>query len=335
VKTHPYSVMVFAGDSSSSALAKVMPRPCVRVHSHAELVTQANIRPNAVAFVDVHTLPRLDRRQLQIPVVAVLDDTNRILVSSIATLANYPWLSHTLSASALHMSGAKHRLEQFLDRLFEGSEHRVLGEDGVGRIAMLANASRRNERFARMRDFFAGHGLSERTLTTAEEVAEELVMNALYDAPFEAGFFSSAVPRSDNVELPQEHACEISYGVERDEIFVRLRDTFGALTRTRLIEVLSRCSSSAVQLDESRGGAGLGLWRIFSAANTVAITVVEGQVTDIIVSIPAQVKRGVKSLRSVDLKFTPRQPANDWLDSVVLPSDMDAMDQSITLLVRI
>ena len=335
MKAKPYSVIVLAGEHSSGALAAVMPRPSVKVHSYAELFAQTNIRPRAVAFVDSELLSQLDMRKLQIPIVAVIDDSNRILPSSIATLATYPWLAHTLSASALKSPTITTRLEQLLDRLFEGFDHRVLGENGVGRIAMLADASRRNERFARMRDFFTNHGLSERLLTAAEEVAEELVMNALYDAPFEAGYFSEAVPRSDNVALPQEHACEISYGVEQDEIFVRLRDTFGALTRERLIEVLTRCSSSAVQLDETRGGAGLGLWRIFSAANTVSIMVIEGQVTDIVVSMAAQSKRAAKALRSIDLHFRARQqPPNDWLDSVVLPTEMDAMDQSVTLLVR-
>ncbi len=325
----PYSVIVFAGPASTAALAAASPRPCVRVQTHAELVAQSAIRPFAVAFVDQSLLPQLDMRQLRLPVIALLPDTARPLPVAIEMLAAYPWLAHTLAASAL----SRDHLVQLLDRIFIGAEHRVLGATGVGRIAMLASANRREERFGRMREFFERKGLSARTAAAVLEVAEELVMNALYDAPFEAGYFETAVPRSENIDLPQEHACEISYGIERDEVFVRLRDTFGALSRTRLVEVLRRCSQTGVALDESRGGAGLGLWRIFSAASTVSVTVVEGQVTDILVSLSTQRGRGAKALRAVALFFTPR-PAEDWLDSVVLPTDLDVLDQSVTLIVR-
>ena len=330
----PYSVIVFAGAASAKALGAASPRPCVRVHSHAELVAQSAIRRFAIAFVDAELLPQLDPRQLRLPVVAIVTEAARQLPSAVEALAAYPWLSHTLSASALaNAPAAREYLDQFLDRVFQGAEHRVLGASGIGRIAMLASANRREERFLRMRDFFAKHKLSDRTATSVLEVAEELVMNALYDAPFEAGYFKTAVPRSENIELPQEHACEISYGIERDEVFVRLRDTFGALARSRLVEVLARCSTTGVALDETRGGAGLGLWRIFSAASTVSITVIEGQVTDIIVSMSTQRGRSAKALRAIDLFFTPHPPV-DWLDAVVLPNDLDMLDQSVTLIVR-
>jgi hypothetical protein len=330
----PYSVIVFGGDASTKAFALASPRPCVRVNSHAELVAQSAIRRLAVAFVDYDLLPQLDQRQLRLPVVAVMAESSRPLPTAIEMLAAYPWLSHTLSVSVLaNAPVARDYLEQFLDRVFTGAEHRVLGATGVGRIAMLASASRREERFARMREFFERHKLSDRTASAVLEVAEELVMNALYDAPFEAGYFKSAVPRSENIDLPTEHACEISYGIERDEVFVRLRDTFGALTRERLVEVLSRCSATGVALDESRGGAGLGLWRIFSVASTVSLTVIEGQVTDIIVSMSTQRGRHAKALRAIDLFFTMKPAVNDWLDSV--PNQVDMLDDSITLIVRV
>ncbi|CAN5501410.1 hypothetical protein BH11MYX1_BH11MYX1_27640 [soil metagenome] len=331
MRTKPYSVLVFAEERIAVGLAASMPRPCVRVRSFEELVLQAKIRHNAVAFVGQAYLSHISPSMVSIPLVAVLAETPRMLSASVDLLAAYPWLAHTLASPLLTLPSATELLDQLLDRLIASGARPVLGASGVGRIAMLADASRRSERFGRMRDFFERHEVSDRTVTSIIEVAEELVMNSLYDAPFEAGYLKTIVPRTENIELPQEHACEISYGIEREQIFVRVRDTFGALTRRRLVEVLGRCNASSVKLDETRGGAGLGLWRIFSAASSVSIRVSPRHVTDILISISTQRGRAAKSLRAVDLSFGP-EPANDALDPAMLPSDLDMLDRSVTLL---
>jgi hypothetical protein len=152
-------------------------------------------------------------------------------------------------------------------------------------------------------------------------------MNALYDAPVDAGYFDRAVQRTDDVELPMDRACEISYGVDNGRASVRVRDTFGAFTRSRLLQVLRRCSTSgAVVLDESRGGAGLGLWRIFCFATAISITVVSGTLTDISVSVAIKDGRPVsKHLQAFDLYFM----VNDmFLQESSVPT---LVDDSITI----
>jgi hypothetical protein len=70
-----------------------------------------------------------------------------------------------------------------------------------------------------------------------------------------------------------------------------VRDPFGSLTRARLVEVLHRCARTdmGVEVDETMGGAGLGLWRIFSAASFVAISVVDRRYTEFLVGIGKRV----------------------------------------------
>jgi len=135
------------------------------------------------------------------------------------------------------------------------------------------------------------------------------------------------VPRTEDVELPPDRACEISYGIEAGNAFIRLRDTFGSLTRKRLLDVLNRCNAGAVSIDESRGGAGLGLWRVFSTASTVAISVTPGVVTDILVGIATTDGRIVKQHLAVHLFFA--AAPIDPLDELI--PDTDAFDESITL----
>jgi hypothetical protein len=156
-------------------------------------------------------------------------------------------------------------------------------------------------------------------------------MNALYDAPVESGYFKQAVSRTEDVEMPPDHACEISYGIERGNAFVRVRDPFGALQRHRLLEVLNRCNRGTVSLDESRGGAGLGLWRVFTTASTVAVTVIPGRITDILVGIVTKNGRITPGLLAAHMFFA-ADPATS-LDTMAADDDHDLFDQSITLVV--
>lgn len=321
-----YSV-ILAGEVHAVALCAALPAPCVRVKNRAELIAES-ARPGAVAFVDCDLLSQLEG--VKAPIVAIIDEAPaETLPKAVRLLGAFPSISHFVAAPLLSGPLARSHMAMLLERLANGSEHSMLGESGVGRVALLTRASRREARFDRMSEFFSKHGLSARTISAINDVYEELVTNALYDAPVEAAFFPKPVPRTEDVELPVDRACEISYGVEEGTAFIRIRDTFGALKRSRLLDVLNRCSSMEVSIDESRGGAGLGLWRVFSVASTISITVSPGSLTDIVVGIATKNGRiAAKQLLALHLFFFP--PKNERPASF---SDLDheLLDRSITL----
>jgi hypothetical protein len=193
---------------------------------------------------------------------------------------------------------------------------------------LLNSSCRREERFERMREFFVKNGLSQRGVKTLVDVSEELVTNALYDAPVDAGYFEHHVSRTEDVDLPSDRACEISYGIDATTVFVRVRDPFGALERNRLQEVLNRCNSGEVALDESRGGAGLGLWRVFSAASTIAITVVPKTMTEMLIEFSIKDGRLVApALHAIHLFIAPKAVNEDFLD---IPTGEVDFDQSVS-----
>jgi hypothetical protein len=286
----------------------------------------------AVGFVDLDQLPLLDGASIETPIVAIVDckpaDT---LAATIRALETHPNLCHVLTASLLQSPRACTHLAALIERFVAGPDQMLLGAGGVGRVALLASAGRRDLRLSRMEQFFVKHGVSDRAIAQILEVAEELVMNALYDAPSEAGYFKRPKQRIENVELPRELACEISYGIEDRMVFVRVRDHFGSLSRARLVQVLGRCNSRTVALDESRGGAGLGLWRVFSASSVVAITVMPGALTEILVGIATKDGRGAaRQLHAVHLFFAP--PSEDYESLAIVPDDdQGLLDQSVTL----
>lgn len=321
----PYS-LVFAGEEIANQLCAAVPG-CVRVTSRAEVIAALATRKPVVAFVDFDLLPQLEGETSGVPIIGIIDDG---LGGTVRALTAFPWLSHFVSRVMISSPFAQSHLAMALERIERGPEFHVLGAPGTGRVALLTSSVRRDERFERMREFFAAQGASAKTVEQSSDVAEELVTNALYDAPLEAGYFTSAVMRTEDVVLPPEHACEISYGVDHGSVFLRIRDPFGALTRTRLLGVLNRCNTTDVAIDPSRGGAGLGLWRVFSAATAISITVIPGRLTDILVRIEKKKGRDAKA-HAVHLFFpAQRDPLDGVFSRFAADHDDDLMDESFT-----
>jgi hypothetical protein len=326
-ETKQYS-LVFAKEASATLILAACPGPCVRVTSRAEFM-QAVIRHHpAVAFVDLDLLPQVEGVAPRVAIVGIFEDTR---ANAVRTLIAYPWLSHLIASALLPTPEARVHIEALFERLEDGPPQYPVGPGGVGRVALLGSSVRREARFERMREFMAARGVPTRSIASCSDIAEELVTNALYDAPVEAGYFKSAVERTTGIELPPEHACEISYGMEGTIAFIRVRDPFGALKRSRLLGVLKRCTSSGVLLDESRGGAGLGLWRVFSTATTVDITVIPGNLTDILARVETRRGRSIgKQLLAAHLFFPDEQAYKGAHGRFAADHDHDLMDDSFT-----
>jgi hypothetical protein len=251
-----------------------------------------------VSFVSSATLASLDRAALDLgttadqmvpagPVIAICDEP---LHTAIGWLSSHPWLSHVISATMLQHPLAAEHLGNVTLTLTNGRRPRLLDwvpPTVTGRRVRLANTSRRTERLDRMSDFFSSKGVGSRTIQLLRDVAEELLTNAFYDAPVAAGVLKKPISRTEAVSLPDDSACDMVYGCRDDLAIVRVRDPFGSLPRKRLVEVLTRCARTdmQVEVDETMGGAGLGLWRIFSSASFVAISVVDHRYTEFLVGI--------------------------------------------------
>jgi hypothetical protein len=250
-----------------------------------------------ISFLDDDSLDELDRaagdRKISVDqlapqsVIAVCNDT---LQTAINWLQPRSWLAHVISAPFLAHPLAREHLANVTTTLTSVTPPRLLdwlGTDITGRRVRLANASKRVDRLERMADYLSSKGTGERTIQMIRDAAEELLTNAFYDAPVAAGAVKNAISRTQEVALPDDRACDMVYGCREDLAIVRVRDPFGSLTRLRLVEVLTRCARTdmQVEVDETMGGAGLGLWRIFSVATFVAVSVVNNRHTEFLVGI--------------------------------------------------
>jgi hypothetical protein len=268
---------------------------------------------------DVHVLiadePALSRITSAPSFAQVIGITKGPPPEQVASLRRHPWLSQIVTPEVFDGEW-EGRLLYGLSRQRAGEVPDSLAFLGMRHIharrVLFYRSSHLGRRLERLEQFAGDAGARPRAIEQLHDITNELLANAFYDAPYEAGFLPRPPERQQSIELPPDLPCELVYGAIDDELFVRVRDCFGALTKARLMEVLARCAGApgAVALDESRGGAGLGMWRIFRQASRVVICVVPQISTEMLISVPMS---GLtrNPVRSWHLLFAPPPPDAD------------------------
>jgi len=151
--------------------------------------------------------------------------------------------------------------------------------------------------YARLRDFEGRGKAIDTVLGFAEEakmrrqvrnaigqVCEELLMNALYDAPVDAEgrqVFADVDPH-DRTRSRSPRPVSIRYAAT-DEIFaVAVRDRFGRLAKNTILAYIDKCIHSPDQIDRKTYGAGLGLYLVANAAASYIVNVAYGIATEVV-----------------------------------------------------
>lgn len=95
---------------------------------------------------------------------------------------------------------------------------------------------------------------------------DEMLMNAIYDAPGGTGVHADA---------------ELQVACDGKRFAVSVRDGFGTLARATVLRYLHKCLHQAQQIDNKVGGAGLGLYMLANTASAVVFSVRPGASTQV------------------------------------------------------
>ena len=151
--------------------------------------------------------------------------------------------------------------------------------------------------YARLRDFEGRGRAIDTVLAYAEEmkmrrqvrnaigqVCEELLMNALYDAPVDADgkqVFAEIDPH-DRTSMGSPRPVSIRYAATEDKFAVAVRDRFGRLAKNTILAYIEKCIHSPNQIDRKTYGAGLGLYLVANAAASYIVNVAHGIATEVV-----------------------------------------------------
>lgn len=116
-------------------------------------------------------------------------------------------------------------------------------------------------------------------------VTDELVTNALFNAPVDADGRRryAHLSRADDVVLAAGERVEVKLCCDGRRLGVAAIDPFGSITQERVLDYLAKCfRKGADQMDRKQGGAGLGLYYAFESLSHFVVNIHPGRQTEMI-----------------------------------------------------
>jgi hypothetical protein len=157
----------------------------------------------------------------------------------------------------------------------------------------------------KVEQFALEHQLGAQIAKLAYGISEELLMNAIYDAPCsDSTHHYASLPRTTVVNLKPEESSTFFYGCDDTCLALCATDPFGSLSREKLFQyarkVLQRNDGQSL-IDNKAGGAGLGLYKILYSSHAIICNVSPGKRTDVIalIDIQSQIRDFSKMARSI------------------------------------
>ena len=148
-------------------------------------------------------------------------------------------------------------------------------------------------------------GVRSKIRQSIGQVCEELLMNALYDAPAdeEGNPIFAEVELKARLDRLSPRPVSIRYAATDTGFAVSVRDRFGRLDKATVVRYIDKCLHSPQQIDRKTYGAGLGIYLIANAATTFVLNVAPGMATEVICTFDRKVARG--TLRTVSVFVYP------------------------------
>lgn len=146
-------------------------------------------------------------------------------------------------------------------------------------------SDQRTDAIEQMEEYFSGLGIRKSVIERCSFVSEELLMNAIYDAPVDECGESlyNHMARTDTIILNEDQKAQFSFACDGILAAVSVKDPFGALDRKTVLDYLVSCySGNEGRLNDNKGGAGRGLHQLIEASDLVVFNVRSGFQTEVI-----------------------------------------------------
>ncbi len=139
----------------------------------------------------------------------------------------------------------------------------------------------RDTAVARIQELIGSLGVPKRVSEMFAELGHELIMNAMYDAPADAnGRPKYAADRKADVVLEPAERPHVRIGTDGSRLVLQVRDPFGRLERKHVVDGLARGLAGG-EMDQSHGGAGLGMMVCHNASSAMVFDVARGRHTEV------------------------------------------------------
>lgn len=145
--------------------------------------------------------------------------------------------------------------------------------------AVLTKASHRSALVERVADAVRNTGQSPRVASMAMLITDELLSNAVHNAPVDGDgvYYRRELARDIEIELDERHHVELRWACDARYLAIEVTDRFGSLDRTTILRSLSKSD-----VRETGGGAGMGIALTYRSCDHLVFNLAPGRRTEII-----------------------------------------------------
>lgn len=147
---------------------------------------------------------------------------------------------------------------------------------------VLARGSQRTELVGELAERVRARGQSARVASMAMLVADELISNAVHNAPVDAGGgrYRKELPRDRELSLDHRHRVRLRWGCDARYLAIEVTDWFGSLDEQAILQSLARSD-----VRQAGTGAGMGLALTYRSCDQLVFNLAPGARTEIIALI--------------------------------------------------
>jgi CheY-like chemotaxis protein len=147
---------------------------------------------------------------------------------------------------------------------------------------VVTRASQRAELVGRMSEAVRALGQSARVASMAMLVTDELISNAVHNAPRDAAgtHYRRDLARDIEIDLDERHQVRLRWGCDARYVAIEVTDGFGSLDRDTILTALANND-----VRESGGGAGMGIALAYRSCDHLVFNLAPGKRTEIIALI--------------------------------------------------
>jgi CheY-like chemotaxis protein len=144
---------------------------------------------------------------------------------------------------------------------------------------VITRASQRVHVVEQLAHAVRSRGQSARVASMAMLVADELISNAVHNAPVDAAgaHYRRDLPRDGELELDDRHQVVLRWGCDGRYLALEVTDRFGSLDRDAILDALAK-----QDVRDSGGGAGMGLALAYRSCDHLVFDLAPGKRTEII-----------------------------------------------------
>ena len=138
-------------------------------------------------------------------------------------------------------------------------------------VVTLQRTSQKQDAVEAVRSYFLAAKFQNRMATVIANAVDELLMNAMFDAPVDqlGKSLYSGVSRSTNMDLTGQQCVEMHVGYDGQYAAVAAADLFGSLDKVKLLTHISKIyTEEEYKVRTANAGAGIGLATVFRSGGS-------------------------------------------------------------------